>query len=115
LRYCTPGGRIAFDEKGAPGTQAAGLYPWYAVPGRAERDLKIVCGHWSTLGLFIGHGVHAIDTGAVWGGKLTALQLDADELRVVQVQGRDVPVSPPQSRQHPSRQRPPQRKQSTNK
>ena len=40
---------------------------------RAERDLKIVCGHWSTLGLFIGHGVHAIDTGAVWGGKLTAL------------------------------------------
>ncbi len=92
LRYCTPGGRIAFDAKGAPGTQPAGLYPWYEVPGRAERDLKIVCGHWSTLGLFIGHGVHAIDTGAVWGGKLTALQLDSEELRVVQVPGRDVPV-----------------------
>ena len=115
LRYCTPGGRIAFDEKGAPGTQAAGLYPWYAVPGRAERDLKIVCGHWSTLGLFIGHGVHAIDTGAVWGGKLTALQLDTDELRVVQVPGRDVPVNPPQSRPRPSQHRPPQRTQSTDK
>ncbi|PJK00612.1 bis(5'-nucleosyl)-tetraphosphatase [Lysobacteraceae bacterium NML91-0213] len=91
MRYCTPRGRIAFEEKGAPGTQAAGLYPWYEVPGRAERDLRIVCGHWSTLGLFIGHGVHAIDTGAVWGGRLTALQLDTDELRVVQVPGRDVP------------------------
>ena len=91
MRYCTPRGRIAFEEKGAPGTQAAGLYPWYEVPGRAERDLKLVCGHWSTLGLFIGHGVHAIDTGAVWGGRLTALQLDTDELRVVQVPGRDVP------------------------
>jgi bis(5'-nucleosyl)-tetraphosphatase (symmetrical) len=34
--------------------------------------------------------VHAIDTGAVWGGKLTALQLDTDELRVVQVPGRVV-------------------------
>ena len=90
MRYCSPRGRIAFDEKGAPGTQQPGLYPWYAVPGRAERDLRIVCGHWSTLGLFIGHGVHAIDTGAVWGGKLTALQLDAEELRVVQVPGRDV-------------------------
>ena len=89
MRYCTPRGRIAFDEKGPPGTQAAGLYPWYAVPGRAERDLRIACGHWSTLGLFIGHGVHALDTGAVWGGKLTALQLDSDELRVVQVPGRD--------------------------
>ena len=94
LRYCSPRGRIAFDEKGAPGTQQPGLYPWYEVPGRAERDLKIVCGHWSTLGLFIGHGVHAIDTGAVWGGKLTALQLDTDELRIVQVAGRDVPVKP---------------------
>jgi bis(5'-nucleosyl)-tetraphosphatase (symmetrical) len=95
LRYCTPRGRIAFDEKGPPGTQQAGLYPWYAVPGRAERDLKIVCGHWSALGLFIGNGVHAIDTGAVWGGKLTALQLDSEDLRVVQVPGRDVPANPP--------------------
>lgn len=93
MRYCTPRGRIAFDEKGAPGTQQAGLYPWYAVPGRAERDLRIVCGHWSALGLFIGHGVHAIDTGAVWGGTLTALQLDSDQLRVVQVPGREVDKS----------------------
>ncbi len=93
MRYCSPRGRIAFEEKGAPGTQQPGLYPWYSVPGRAERDLRIVSGHWSTLGLFIGHGVHAIDTGAVWGGRLTALQLDSDELRVVQVPGRDVPPS----------------------
>ena len=40
--------------------------------------------------------MHAIDTGAVWGGKLTALQLDTDELRLVQVPGRDVPAHPPQ-------------------
>ena len=110
LRYCTPRGRIAFEEKGGPGTQQPGLYPWYEVPGRAERELKIVCGHWSTLGLFIGHGVHAIDTGAVWGGKLTALQLDTDELRVVQVAGRDVPANPPRSHHHhprPARERTP--------
>lgn len=91
MRYCSPRGKIAFNEKGAPGTQAPGLYPWYEVPGHAARDLKVVCGHWSTLGLFIGHGIHAIDTGAVWGGKLTALRIDSDELRIVQVAGRDVP------------------------
>ena len=94
MRYCSPRGRIAFEEKGAPGTQAPGLYPWYEVPGRAQRDLKIACGHWSTLGLFIGHGVHALDTGAVWGGKLTALRLDSDDLEVVQVPGRDVAGKP---------------------
>ena len=93
MRYCTPRGRMAIEEKGAPGMQAQGLYPWYEVPGRAQRDLKIVCGHWSTLGLMIGHGVHAIDTGAVWGGKLTALQLDTDDVHLVQVAGRD--VTPP--------------------
>jgi bis(5'-nucleosyl)-tetraphosphatase (symmetrical) len=101
LRYCTPRGRISFEDKGAPGTQPAGLYPWYEVPGRVERDLKVVCGHWSTLGLFIGHGIHALDTGAVWGGKLTALQLDCEELRVVQVAGRDEPAPQPKQRSRP--------------
>lgn len=88
MRYCSPRGRIAFEEKGPPGTQQPGLYPWYAVPGRVERGLKVACGHWSSLGLFIGHGVHALDTGAVWGGRLTALRLDSDALQVVQVPGR---------------------------
>lgn len=92
MRYCTPRGRIGIEDKGTPGTQEQGLYPWFEVPGRVERDLKVVCGHWSALGLTITQGVHAIDTGAVWGGKLTALQLDTDELRVVQVPGRDVPA-----------------------
>ena len=108
MRFCSPRGRIAFEQKGAPGSQPPGLYPWYAVPGRAQRDLKIVCGHWSALGLFIGNGVHAIDTGAVWSGKLTALQLDSDDLRVVQVPGRDVPAPPPKP-PRPAKARPHER------
>ncbi|KRG64416.1 bis(5'-nucleosyl)-tetraphosphatase [Stenotrophomonas humi] len=95
MRYCTPSGRISMEDKGTPGTQAQGMYPWFEVPGRVERELKMVCGHWSALGLTITQGVHAIDTGAVWGGKLTALQLDSEDLRVVQVPGRDVPAPVP--------------------
>ncbi|MBS3897098.1 symmetrical bis(5'-nucleosyl)-tetraphosphatase [Silanimonas sp.] len=93
LRYCTTSGRIAFEEKGRPGTQKAGLYPWFSVPGHAERELPVVFGHWSTLGLFQGLGVHGIDTGAVWGGKLTALEL-GPEPRVHQVPGRSVSGPP---------------------
>lgn len=88
MRYCTPNGRIGFEEKGKPGTQQAGFYPWFSVPGHAERELPIVCGHWSTLGLFMGLGVYAIDTGAVWGGSLTALEL-GPQLRIHQVIGRE--------------------------
>jgi bis(5'-nucleosyl)-tetraphosphatase (symmetrical) len=90
MRYCTPGGRIGFEEKGRPGTQKPGLYPWFEAPGHVARELPVVCGHWSTLGLFLGLGIYAIDTGAVWGGKLTALEL-GQELRLHQVPGRDVP------------------------
>jgi bis(5'-nucleosyl)-tetraphosphatase (symmetrical) len=95
------------EDKGTPGTQPQGMYPWFEVPGRVERELKMVCGHWSALGLTITQGVHAIDTGAVWGGKLTALQLDSEDLRVVQVPGRDVPAPVPGA--HPPRKPKPER------
>lgn len=85
MRYCDVNGRIDFDAKGRPGSQRAGLYPWFEVPGVKERDTRIVCGHWSTLGRFAGLGIFALDTGCVWGGQLTALQLDGDEPRFIAV------------------------------
>jgi bis(5'-nucleosyl)-tetraphosphatase (symmetrical) len=85
MRYCDVNGRIDFESKGVPGTQKPGLYPWYEVPGMRRREVRIVCGHWSALGRFAGLGVHAIDTGCVWGGQLTALRLDAEEPSYVSV------------------------------
>lgn len=85
MRYCDVRGRIDFDAKGAPGSQRAGLYPWFSVPGVKTRDTRIVCGHWSALGRFAGLGIYAIDTGAVWGGQLTALRLDEEEPRFIAV------------------------------
>lgn len=79
MRYCDPEGRIDFDAKGPPGTQRPGLYPWFAVPGMRQRRVRMVCGHWSALGLFTGLGIHALDTGCVWGGRLTAMRLDTPE------------------------------------
>ena len=84
MRFCDVRGRIDFDSKGAPGTQKPGFYPWFEVPGHAPRELPVVCGHWSTLGLFQGLGIYAIDTGAVWGGRLTALEI-GPEPRIIQV------------------------------
>lgn len=85
MRYCDVRGRIDFDAKGPPGTQRPGLYPWFEVPGMVRRDTRIVCGHWSALGRFDGLGIHALDTGCVWGGKLTAMQLDGPEPRFIAV------------------------------
>jgi bis(5'-nucleosyl)-tetraphosphatase (symmetrical) len=85
LRYCDVRGRIAYDEKGPPGTQKPGLYPWFEVPGQKQRDMRIVCGHWSTLGRFQGMGVYAIDGGCVWGGELIALRVDTEEPQFISV------------------------------
>ena len=88
MRYCDARGRIAYNEKGPPGTQKAGLYPWFEVPGQKPRDIRIVCGHWSTLGRFQGMGVYAIDGGCVWGGELIALRLDCEEPEFIAIKSK---------------------------
>ena len=85
MRYCDVRGRIAYQEKGTPGTQRPGLYPWFEVPGQKPRDIRIVCGHWSTLGRFQGMGVFGLDGGCVWGGELIALRLDGDEPQFISI------------------------------
>lgn len=90
MRYCDVRGRIDFQAKDRPGTQKPGLYPWFSVPGMRRREVRIVCGHWSALGLFAGLGVYAIDTGCVWGGRLTALRLDTGgEPEVISVEAEE--------------------------
>jgi bis(5'-nucleosyl)-tetraphosphatase (symmetrical) len=79
LRVCTAAGRVALKAKGPPPQARAGsdaLLPWFEVPGRASRDTRIIFGHWSTLGFVNAHGVIGLDTGCVWGGSLTAVNLD---------------------------------------
>lgn len=78
LRYCTTDGVLDFVQKGAPGTQPAHLMPWFMVPGRKSLNMRIIFGHWSTLGFYQDYNCYSIDTGCLWGGELTALKL-ADE------------------------------------
>jgi bis(5'-nucleosyl)-tetraphosphatase (symmetrical) len=76
LRYCNAHGVLALQEKGAPGTQPEGYMPWFEVPGRRSADLKIIFGHWATLGAYPVARVFPLDGGCVWGGGLLAMRLD---------------------------------------
>jgi len=79
LRFCDRDGNMDLRHKGPPGSQPADLLPWFQVPRRRSRALRIIFGHWSTLGAYRGDGVIGLDTGCLWGGRLTAVRLDSTE------------------------------------
>jgi len=78
LRYVDSGGRLILRAKGPPKkSQRASMIPWFEAANARWRGPRFVFGHWSTLGFFSNADVISLDTGCVWGGSLTALQLDA--------------------------------------
>ncbi|MGH8503322.1 MAG: symmetrical bis(5'-nucleosyl)-tetraphosphatase [Gammaproteobacteria bacterium] len=85
LRYCDAEGRMDMQPSGPPGSQPAGLTPWFQAPGRRNANLNIVFGHWSALGYYRAPGIIGLDSGCVWGGALTALRLDAKDAAPVSV------------------------------
>ncbi len=85
MRFCTADGRMALRAKGPPDKAPPGTMPWFLAPDRFNRTHTIVCGHWSALGFYRAPGLIALDSGAVWGGKLTAVRLEDGE--VIQVPG----------------------------
>lgn len=77
LRYCRADGRVDLKMKGAPGSQETGWMPWFDAPERRTTGVRVITGHWSTLGLVDRPDLLALDTGCVWGGTLTAAALDS--------------------------------------
>ena len=80
LRTCTPEGRPCLDFSGPPAEAPPGCVPWFDAPGRASRDVVVVCGHWATLGLRLRPDLVALDSGCVWGQSLTAVRLEDREV-----------------------------------
>ena len=76
LRFCDAGGQMEFDIKEGAAAAPPGYLPWFDVPGRRTAGTPIVFGHWSTLGLLLRPDLMGIDTGCVWGGRLSALRLE---------------------------------------
>ncbi len=78
MRYCNSQGQSQLSAKGPPGTQSAGMYPWFELR-RQDTQHPVIFGHWSTLPLDADYEkfhVYPLDSGCLWGGQLTALRLD---------------------------------------
>lgn len=79
MRFCYPKGSLEFQQKLNPSEVSQSqpeLIPWFRYPKRIPIPYTILFGHWSTLGYHQEYNVIALDTGCVWGGTLTALNID---------------------------------------
>ncbi|MBT6173278.1 MAG: symmetrical bis(5'-nucleosyl)-tetraphosphatase [Thiotrichales bacterium] len=78
LRFCSEDGTLDLKTKGKMGSQPEGDLPWFQVPNRKSEKHRIIFGHWSTLNIKTKNNAYPIDHGCLWGGKLTALQINCE-------------------------------------
>jgi bis(5'-nucleosyl)-tetraphosphatase (symmetrical) len=88
LRACDSDGRVNLGFKREPAALTAPWLPWFRAPRRATAGSRVVFGHWSALGFMRTAGLVSLDTGCVWGGALTAVNLDVDDAPAVSVRSR---------------------------
>jgi len=88
MRMLGPAGEMELGYSGPP-AGAPRLTSWFDAPGRASAGTPVVCGHWAALGLVLRPDLVALDSGCVWGGKLTAVRLEDRAVFQVGRQGTD--------------------------
>ncbi len=78
MRFCRADGTLDLKSKEGLDTAPPGFAPWFSYPERKTRGQKIVFGHWAALeGKCNEPGLFALDTGCVWGGAMTLLNIDS--------------------------------------
>lgn len=92
IRVCTEQGEMEFSFKGELKDVPQGYMPWFDVPSRATKDTQVIFGHWSALGLQQRENIYALDTGCLWGGQLTAMNVHTKAVIQVPSHPLDKPV-----------------------
>lgn len=80
IRFCDANGKILSSASGPPGTQPPSYKPWFKHKHRLTREVTVVFGHWAALGLYQKKRLLGLDSGAVWGGRLSAVRLEDRQL-----------------------------------
>ncbi|MFQ5582674.1 MAG: symmetrical bis(5'-nucleosyl)-tetraphosphatase [Mariprofundaceae bacterium] len=85
-RYCTQDGYFDWGNRAGEASTTKDK-PWYAHDKLTWLgEAKIVFGHWAARGLVADQShVLGLDSGCVWGGRLSAARLDGKKLKVTQV------------------------------
>ncbi|WP_110971534.1 symmetrical bis(5'-nucleosyl)-tetraphosphatase [Pseudomonas huaxiensis] len=95
MRFCTADGKLDLKGKEGADTALPGYKPWFAHKDRRSRHVKIIFGHWAALeGRCNAPGVFALDTGCVWGGAMTLMNVDSGEFQRCDCKPKGTPTPP---------------------
>ena len=79
MRFCGPQGELDLDNK--TDIASPGFTPWFNHPSRKTQQQNIIFGHWAALqGNANTDHIFALDTGCVWGEKLSLLNLETQTI-----------------------------------
>ncbi len=77
MRYLRQDGSLDLEIKGAPQKlKSSDVNPWFEYSQSAIKHNRLAFGHWSTLPTNQYGSCFAIDSGCLWGGRITALRID---------------------------------------
>lgn len=85
-RFVAADGTLDLITKDGSGGAPEGFFPWFDTPGRRTQGVPIAFGHWAALGLVERPDLLGLDTGCVWGGRLSAMRIDGGRRELVQVE-----------------------------
>ena len=85
IRFVAADGTLELRAKDGAAAAPAGHTAWFDAPQRLTAGVRIAFGHWSNLGLLQRPDLLSLDTGCVWGGRLTAARIDGGRSEVFQV------------------------------
>ena len=81
MRFCYPNGKLELKTKDDLDSRPKDTYPWFSILNRELSSYEIVFGHWASIkGITNQNNVHALDTGCIWKGSLTAMRLEDKRL-----------------------------------
>ncbi|MEH8047577.1 bis(5'-nucleosyl)-tetraphosphatase (symmetrical) ApaH [Gallibacterium anatis] len=81
MRYCYPDNRLEFACKLPPNEAPAPLKPWFELGNPLYQQTAILFGHWASLVDYpTPKNIYALDTGCVWGNRLTMLRWEDKQL-----------------------------------
>lgn len=81
MRFCDAEGKLELTSKAGIHHAPKGYAPWFEHLNRKTYHDRIIFGHWAALeGQAYSENVFALDTGFVWGNKMTMMRLEDQKL-----------------------------------